>query len=57
MPAIERFAVVNTPFSTSHYKKGALAPLQRDGVIEAVSGQNRRFTFPDPVVVRFPPNP
>ncbi len=57
VPAIERFVLVNTPFSASHYKKGALAHLQREGVIEAVSGQNRRFTFPDQVVVRFPPNP
>lgn len=50
---IERFVLTETPYKASHYKKQVLKPLQQEGLIEAVSGQNRRGTFPEETVLRF----
>jgi three-Cys-motif partner protein len=50
---IEEFVLVETPYKASHYKRQILKPLQRDGRIEAVSGQSRKGTFPAGTVLRF----
>jgi three-Cys-motif partner protein len=52
---IEEFTLVETDYSASHYNRGVLAPLEREGQIEVVSSsRKRRQTFPDGTTIRFP---
>jgi three-Cys-motif partner protein len=50
---IHEFVLAETIFGPSHYKVKVLKPLQREGLLEAVSGQKRRGTFPQGTVIRF----
>lgn len=52
---IERFTLVNTPYSASHYNRAVLKPLEKEERIEVVSTpRERRYTYPQHTVIRFP---
>lgn len=50
---IHEFVLAETIYGPSHYKVKVLKPLQQEGLLEAVSGQKRRGTFPEGTVIRF----
>jgi len=52
---IEPFVLLETPYAASHYKTRVLKPLQIEGFVEAISGQNRRGNYPAGTVLRFKP--
>ena len=49
---IERFVLLDTPYSAGHYKR-VLKALQAEGFIEPVRGQTRKGSFPEGTVLRF----
>jgi len=53
---VEEFVLAYTAFGPSHFKKQVLAPLQREGFLEPVSGQRKKGTFPDGVRMRLNSN-
>jgi hypothetical protein len=51
---IEEYVLAATPYSASHWNRGVLSPLERDGQVEVVrTTRQKRFTFPPGTVVRF----
>jgi three-Cys-motif partner protein len=51
---IEEYVLVSTPYSASHWNRGALNPLEHDGRVTIVkSPRKKRFTFPGGTVIRF----
>ena len=55
---IEDFTIEQTPFLTSHIRRGVLIPLEKEGRIEIVcSPRKRRLRYPSGTVIRFLPRP
>lgn len=51
---VEDYVIEHTPFTSSHYNRGALVPMEKAGKIEVVeSGRKRKFTFPAGTKIRF----
>lgn len=51
---VKEFTLLETMYSASHYKKGVLAPLEREGLISVLaSPRKQRFAFPDGTLIQF----
>lgn len=50
--AVQEFVLTETPYLDTHFKRQALAPLQRAGLISSPN-QKRRCMFPDGTLVTF----
>lgn len=51
---VERFVILETPYASNHYNRGALAPMERAGWIEVVeSSRKRPGAFPPRTKIRF----
>lgn len=54
--AIERFVIERTPYASNHYKRPALSPMEKAGLIEVVDDtRTRRYSFPPGTNIRFLP--
>jgi three-Cys-motif partner protein len=51
---IDEYTLVNTPFSSSHWNRLVLNPLEKEGIVEVVaSPRKRKGSFPPGTLVRF----
>jgi three-Cys-motif partner protein len=51
--SVREYVLADTPYADTHWNRGALVPLEKEGRIEVVTSRAKRYTFPPGTRIRF----